>query len=126
MSAFATLTLQNNAAANVVFNPSSIDSVGVATWFTSSAIYDAREKATLSIRLPKNGSSVARVVGKVSIPIMDSVDTTKKVAEAIGTVELVLPKQASETVRLNLRKELDTLLADAVTTAAVQYLESIY
>lgn len=125
MSAFATLTLQNNAAANVVFNPSSI-SDGVASWFNSTSVYDARQKVTLSVKLPKSGSQVARVVGRVTLPIMDSVDTTKKIGEAYANVEFVLPKQMSETQRLDLRKEMDTLIQNAVFTAAIQYLESIY
>lgn len=126
MSAFGTLTLQNNAAANVVFNPASIDSNGVATWFVSNSIYDARTKATMQVLLPKNGSPVARVKQRIAVPIMDTVDATKKVGEAYVAVEFVLPKQATETQRLDLRKLADTLLQNAVTTAAIQNLESIY
>lgn len=126
MSAFATLTLQNNAAANVVFNPQSIDSDGVALWTTSATVYDSKERASLSCRLPKNGSSVVRVTGKVVIPVMDTVDATKKVAELVGECTFLLPKQASETQRLNLRKELDTFIQNAVVTAAVQNFEAIY
>jgi len=126
MSAFGTLTLQNNAAANVVFNPASIDSNGVANWYVTNSIFDARWKATMQVTLPKNGSQVARVKQRVVMPIMDTVDTTKKVGEAYAMVEFVLPKQATETNRLDLRKLIDTLLQNAVTTAAVQNLESIY
>lgn len=126
MSAFASLTLQNNAAANVVFNPQSIDSAGVATWISSDSVYDARKKVTMSVSLPKNGSSVVRVKQKLFAPVMDSIDATKKVAEAYVTIEAVLPKQASETLRLDMRKLADTLLANAVSTAAYQNLEAIY
>lgn len=126
MAAFATLTLQNNAAANVVYNPQAIDSEGVAQWGTTATVFDAREKATLSVRLPKNGSNVVRVTGKLSIPVMDTVDTTKKVSECLGSFELVLPKQATETQRLNLRKQLDTFIANAIVTSAVQSFEGIY
>lgn len=126
MSAFAALTLQNNAAANVVFNPQSIDSDGVATYLTSDAIFDSKKKVTMSVALPKGGSSVARIKQRVMIPIMDTVDTNKKVAEAYVTIEAVIPKLASETARLDLRKLADTLLANAVSTAAYQSLEAIY
>lgn len=127
MSAFATLTLQNNAAANVVFNPQSVDSQGVAKWMTSATSFDGKQAATLSVRLPKNGqSSVVRVQGKVVIPVMDTVDTTKKVAECVGSFEFLLPKQATETQRLDLRKQIDTFIQNAVVTAAVQNLEAIY
>jgi len=57
---------------------------------------------------------------------MDTVDTTKKVAEAYVDVVFVLPKQASETIRLDLRKYADQLLINAVTTAAVQNFEDVY
>lgn len=126
MSAFASLALQNNAAATVTFVPQKIDSNGVAVWMTSNAVYDGKQKATLSVKLPQNGSTVVRVTGKVTLPIMDTVDTTKKVAECVGTFELLLPKQASQTNRLDIRKELDTFLTNAVVTSAVQDFEAIY
>lgn len=126
MSAFASITLQNNAAANVVFTPSSIDRDGVATWYSTASVLDARPRATLSVRNPKNGSSVARVVGKVALPVMDTVDTTKKIAEVLGNFEFVLPKQASQTNRLDIRKLVDTMIQNAVLTAAVQDIEAVY
>lgn len=126
MTAFAALTLQNNAAANVVFNPQSIDGAGVARYMTSESVYDARKVVTMSVQLPKNGSNVVRIKQKVAIPIMDSVDATKKVGEAYVNIESVIPKLASETTRLDLRKFADTLLANAVSTAAFQNLEAIY
>lgn len=126
MSAFAALTLQNNAAANVTFNPQSLDSSGVATYITSDSVFDARKKVTMSVALPKNGSSVIRIKQKVVVPVMDAVDATLKVGEAYCNIEAVIPKQASETVRLDLRKYADTLLQNAVSTAAFQNLEAIY
>lgn len=126
MSAFATLTLQNHAAANVVLTPSNIDPSGVATWYGSANVLDARLRATMSVRNPKGASNVARVAGKVVVPVMDSVDPSKKVAEVLGTFEFVLPKQATETQRLDIRKLLDTMIQNAITTAAVQNVESIY
>lgn len=127
MSAFATLSLQNEAAVAQTFAPAGIDPQGVAKWMTQTeSVFDARRQVTMSVSLPKNGSTVARVKQKVLIPIMDTVDTTKKVAEAYAIVELVLPKVASSTVRLDLRKYADQLLTNAVTTAAVTNFESIY
>jgi hypothetical protein len=89
-------------------------------------VLDAQPKITLSVKRPKNGSSVSRVVGKVAIPIMDTVDTTLKTSEALGTFEFVLPKNSSSTVRLDLRKHIDTMLTNAIITAAVTDIESIY
>lgn len=126
MSAFASLTLQNNAAANVIFNPQSIDSMGVATYLTGDAILDAKSRVTMSVNLPKNGSTVSRVKQKIVVPVMDTVDPSKKVAEAYANIEFVFPKNASETIRLDCRKYAVTLLSSAVTTAAVQGLEAVY
>lgn len=126
MTAFAAITLLNNAAANVVFNPQSIDSSGVAKWLTSDAVYDAKKVVTMSVSLPKGKSTVARVKQKVVIPIMDAIDATKKVGEAYVYIEAVIPKLASETIRLDLRKHADTLLTNAVSTAAYQFLEAQY
>lgn len=127
MSAFATLTLQNNAAANVSFAPTTIDQAGVAKWLSNETVFDGKKAVTMSMSYPKNGgSSVVRIKQKVNVPIMDTVDTSLKVADAYVNIEFVLPKQASETVRLDLRKYADTLLQNAVTTAAVQNFEGIY
>lgn len=125
MSAFATLTLQNNAAANVVFNPANIEN-GIASWYTANSIYDAAWRVTMQVKRPINGSTVARVKQRVSVPVMDAVDTTKKIGEGYVDVEFVLPKVMSETNRLDLRKMVDTLITNAITTAAVQNLEAIY
>lgn len=126
MSAFANLVLQNNAAANVTFTPSLIDSDGVATWYSTGSVLDARPRATLSVRNPKKGSTVARVSGRVAIPVMDAVDPSKKIAEVLGTFEFVLPKQATETQRLDIRKMVDTMVQNAVVTNAVQLIEAVY
>lgn len=126
MAAFATLTLTNNAAANVVFAPSKIDANGVATYYSTASVIDARPSASLAVRVPSKTSNVARVTGKIVVPVMDVVNTSLKIAECIGSFELVLPKVATETQRLDARKLLDTLLQNAISTSAVQYLESVY
>lgn len=127
MTAFASLSLLNNAAVAQSFAPSSIDREGVATWMTvSESSLDARRRASLSVRLPKNGSSVVRVKARVLIPIMDTIDTTKKIAEAYADVSFVLPKQATQTNRLDLRKYTAEIVSNAVMTAAVDTFEAIY
>ena len=126
MSAFALLTLQNNAAANVDFTPVSIDSNGVATWKTGDSVYDAKSTVTMSVTHPKNGSDVVRMKQKVVLPVMDSVDTTLKVADCIVNIDVVLPKRASETNRLDLRKYAEKLIANAISTDAFQKLQGIY
>lgn len=126
MTAFASLTLVNNAAANVTFIPTGIDPKGVATWMTNDAVYDSRRKVTMSVSLPSNSGSVIRVKQKVTVPVMDAIDTTKKVGEAYVYIESVFPKLASQTTRLDLRKFADTLLTNAVSTAAFTDFENIY
>lgn len=126
MSAFASLSLLNNAAVAVPFAPAAIDSQGVATWRSSNSVYDAKLRVTMSVSYPKNGSEVVRVRQRVTIPIMDTVDTTKKLGEAYASVEFVLPKRATQTQRLDLRAHVKDLVANAVTTAAVDSFESIY
>jgi len=125
MTAFASLSLLNNAAVAQTFAAQSL-SGGIAKWMSQESVYDARRQVTMSVSLPKNGSSVARIKQKIMIPIMDSVVTDKKIAEAYIVVEAVLPKQASETVRLDLRKFADQLLVHAASTAAFQNLEDQY
>lgn len=126
MSAFAALVLKNAAAVDVTFNPSSIDAAGVATWVTNASVFDAKERVTMSVSLAKNGSTVSRIKQKVTIPIMDTVDTSLKLAEAYATIEVVIPKSSTSTHRLDLRKHCSTLLDHAVSTAAFTDLESIY
>lgn len=124
MTAFASLSLLNNAATAVVFAPSTKDG-GVATWLAPGAVYDARSKVTMSLSLPKQTTTVVRIKQRVSIPIMDSIDATKKVGEAYVNIEAVIPKNASETTRLDLRKFADQLLMNAVSTAAYQNFENV-
>lgn len=126
MTAFAALSLANNAAVAQSFTPQSIDSAGVARWLDTQSIYDAKKTVTMSVSLPKGKSSVARVKQKIVIPVMDAVDTTKKIGESYAYVELVYAKQASQTDRLDLRAYAKNLLADATTTAASTSLEGIY
>lgn len=126
MSAFAALSLLNEAAVAQTFNPCNIDSAGVAKWLGTETLLDAKKVVTMSVSLPKNGSSVVRVKQRVLVPIMDTVDTTKKIGEAYANVELVIPKFASSTVRLDVRKYADQLLINAVTTASISNFESIY
>lgn len=125
MPAFAALTLKNNAATDVVFSPSNIQN-GITRYTTQDSVYDARSVITTSVTLPKTGGQVARLKQKIVIPVMDAVDATKKIGECFANIDVVFPKQASETQRLNLRAYVKNLTADAVSTAAYQYLEDTY
>lgn len=127
MTAFAAVTLDDSSSASVVFTPSNIDSNGVAHLYSPEVSgFDSRNHLSLGVRLPKTGSSVARVTAKIVVPIMDDTDTTLKVGEVIGTIELVVPKRATETHRKDAAAFLLGFLEDASMVAAVEKLESFY
>lgn len=129
MTAFATITLDDGQSTPVAvdFVPSSIDSNGVAHLYAEETSgLDSRRQISLGIRLPKNGSPVARVTGKVVIPVMDSNDNTIKVGDAIANVEFVIPKTSDEDLRNDLIAFLHNFLEDPSFVAAVGSLESIY
>lgn len=126
MTAFAALVLADRTPANVTFNPAGQSPDGVARFMTNDSVFDAKRVVTMQVSLPKNGSPVARVKQRVTVPIMDAVDTTKKLGEAYINIETVFPKNCSEAVRLDLKAFGQNLLANAVSTAAFQNLEAIY
>lgn len=126
MPAIAAVTLKNNALADVVFSPVGKDSNGVVTWKTSDSIYDAKKTLTHSVSQPKNGSSVVRLKQRIVVPVMNTVVTSQKDGEIVFNIEAVFPKVATETQRLDARKHAETLLGNAITTAAAQFLEGVY
>lgn len=126
MPAIAAVTLTNAATSNIAFNPQGTNSAGVTRWADGKAAYDAKHSLTQQLTLPSGKSSVARLKQKLSIPVMDSVWTTKKVAETIVTIEFVFPKLASQTDRLDAKAYAASLLAHANTVAAVTNLENVY
>lgn len=127
MSAFASLSLKNQAAVEVVYSPADIDPVsGVARWLGAGAVYDARTQVTLSLSYPKGNGSKVRVRGKISVPVMDTVDTTKKVDENIATFEFSLSKKSPLLVRQDLRAALADFCIDTVVVKAIEDFENIY
>lgn len=126
MTAFAALTLQNSVPAAVIFSPVNIDSSGVAKWFSSANVLDAKSVVTLSQTLPKNGSQVARTKLRIAIPTMDTVDSTLKKGDNYVNVEFVTGKLSSSTERLDLRALLVSLLGHAAVTAALTTYEAQY
>lgn len=130
MTAFAVITLDDGADTPVShsFTPSAIDQNGVARLYEldDNVPFDGRNAISLGVKLPKAGSNVARVTAKVVIPVMDGVDPTKKIGEAIGSVEFVLPKSTVLAQRKDLLAFTANFLAEASVVAAVEGLESIY
>lgn len=126
MSAFAALVLTNSAAANVTFNPLTIDSTGIASYATSDAIYDAKSFVSISSKVPNARSTKARFKGKVTVPLMDPVDPTKKIDEAIAAIDIAFPKNMGLTQRLDLKAYVDSLVSNAILTAFATSFEGIY
>lgn len=125
MPAFAVLTLTDSASANIAFNPTAIKD-GVARWLGPETVYDGKKSVSQSVSVPKNGSSVIRVKQRISIPLMDTVDATKKIGEAYVNVEYVMPKQAPLATRLDLKAFLIDLTGESLTTSALTSFESAY
>lgn len=126
MTAFAALSLLNNAAVAQTFSPVNIDSAGVAKWFSNEAILDAKKVVTFSQTLPKNGSPVVRHKMRISIPTMDTIDATKRIGDNYVNIEFVTGKASSSTIRLDLRAYVASLLNNAAVTAALTSLETQY
>jgi hypothetical protein len=127
MTAFAAVTLDDSASAAVVFSPSTIDPNGVAHRYSpETSGFDSRNHLSLGVRLPKNGSAVARVTAKVVVPVMDETDASLKVGDALCNIEFVIPKRGTALNRADLLAYVQEYLADASVIAAVTNLESVY
>lgn len=126
MPAIAALVLADHSAVNVSFAPVAQTQDGVVTYVSNESVYDAKRKITWSVSQPKSGSSVARIKGKIVIPVMDTVDTSKKLGEAVLNVEAILPKISSDTHRLDLKAFAVALLSHAVSTAGFTSYEGVY
>lgn len=127
MSQLATLQLKNQAGVEVNFAVNGVNYTNnVASWSAAGASYDAKTIATFSLVPPTTKSTRARLRLKVTVPIMDAVQTTLKVDELIANVELVLPKTSVLADRQNLRAFIADFLTDAVVVAAVENFEGVY
>lgn len=127
MPAFANIQLKNQAASEVTYTPADIDSAsGVARWLGAGSVFDARTQITSSVSYPKSSGTKVRIKGKISVPLMDTVDTTKKVDEAIASFEIALPKSMALLSRQDLRAALADFITDNVIVKAVEDFESVY
>lgn len=127
MPAFAVLQLKNQAASEVSYQPADIDpATGVARWLGAGAVYDARTQVTSSVVYPKTSGTKVRVKGKISVPLMDPLDATKKIDEAIATIEFAIPKGMALAARQDLRASIADLLIDNTIVKAIEEFESTY
>lgn len=134
MPAFASVTLTDAAAANVVFAPLSLDQNGVgrlagtASHSASAASvsgFAAKRQFTTSVSLPKNGSKVVRVKQKVSIPQFNAASGLKT-GDVIANLEFVIPADADATDIADVLAHSASLLGNALTDAAVNDFENVY
>lgn len=128
MPAFADLKLSaGSPAADVTFNPTVIDSAGVAKWLgVDVSSLDLKPVITMSTNLPKGGSPVVRIKQRILIPIADTVDASKKKSEAYADIQYVIPKDCPLAVRGKLRDFVLALTSHANSIAAVTNFESTY
>jgi len=127
MPAIAALSLSDGTASRS-YVPQSIEG-NLATYTYQPAgttSLDARWKITHSVSLPKAGSVVVRTKSKLVIPVMDTVDTSKKVADIMATVDFVLPTRSLKADRTALWTTLSNLIVNAITTSAVEDFNNVY
>jgi hypothetical protein len=127
MPAFAVLSLKNQAGTEVNYSPADIDpSTSVARYLGAGASFDARNQVTISTSYPKGTSTKVKIKGKIVVPIMDALDSTKKVDENIAQFEFSLSKSSPLLVRQDIRAALADFLTDNVTVTAIENFESVY
>lgn len=127
MAAFATLSLKNQAAVEINYSPADIDQKSnVARWLGAGAVYDARPVVSLSVAYPSGNGTKVKVRGKIVVPIMDTVDTTKKVDEQIAYFEISLSKKSTLLQRQDLRAALADFCIDTTVVKAIEDFESVY
>lgn len=127
MPAFANISLKNQAAVEVVYTPADIDPTSsVARYLGAGASFDARPQVTISTSYPKGNSTKVKVKGKIVFPVMDTLDTTKKVDENIGQFEFSMSKSSALLTRQDLRASLADFLTDPTVVTAVENFESVF
>jgi hypothetical protein len=130
MSAFAALTLKNNANADVVFSPLTINSqTGVASWGTAVAAYDNKSVVTMSSQVPTTKSTKARAKVKVTVPyLVEDVNygNMTKIDDCIIQIDIAIPKNMDSAARADAQAYLKSVVAHAILTAFVTNFEGIY
>lgn len=124
MPAIAALSLKNGAGTAVSFTPMGIDASGVTIFMSSATTFDARNKVTASVTLPRVGSSVSRLKYKVVVPILDAAGV--KTGEIPVEVSAIIPKGASASLANDALAFTKDLLATSAVSAAFASQETFY
>lgn len=137
MSAFAPIYLNDGAIPPVTrnFSPVAIDAAGVAKLVDrSGGVALGFPTMTLSVRAPGKGARNYKVVGKITLPTLESSSSVgpgispapTKAYDHLGTFEFVLPERGTEEERKNILSLIGNMLTDHHVLNAVQLLEPIY
>lgn len=137
MPSNAPIAVQDGASTPVThtFNPSKIDSNGVATFQERvSGVPVGFPTITWSVRAPVNGSTSAtyKVTGRLTQPkVITTTDTSGKSVTSVdyqnlGSIELVFNERSTKQERTDLRVMLSNLLKNAAIVSAVDDLESFW
>lgn len=127
MTAFIATNLTNYAGDTVSFSAGTIDyNTSVATWFHQGASYDASEVMSFSLKVPTSKSSRSRIRAKITVPIMDAVNTTKKVDELIIDCNLSFPKTSTLAQRRDALAYFKSYMATTIMTQAVEANSGVY
>jgi hypothetical protein len=127
MTAIATIVLNDGAATPVAhtFTAAGVKNA-IATWQDVSGGYSVGfPTATMASRPPTKTSKVTKVTGKVVLPITEILAPStipSKAFDLLGTVEFVLPENASVQNRKDLIAYMKNFLASTPFTDAVHNL----
>lgn len=115
MAAAGTVVLKNNADVNVNYSPIVVKTGEYAKYIDrTQGVIALQPTAALAF---SETSTHRKVSGHVMFPVLNA--TTGLVEQDFGKFEYSLMKTHSATDRLDVRKRLAALVADAIVTAAV-------
>lgn len=127
MPNLTTVTIVNDNGDNVAYYPAGINAqTGVALLAAAGAIYDARPKLTVSATPPTGKSTKFKTKLRLSMPHMDTIDTTKRLDESILEVSVSVSKVATLANRRDLRVLASNLLLDTLASGTIDAQEGVW
>jgi hypothetical protein len=130
MTAIAALTIADGQATPVshTFSPVSIDNTGVAKWADRSGGFPAGYPTiTMQVREPRGNSSKYRVSGKVTVPIVETVDGVQTVTNSfVMNFDSSIPASSTQSARDDAYAYLKNFLSTQTVSDAMTDLEAVY
>lgn len=127
MTQFVSLILPDSTPTDKTFAVGSINyGQNLATWILSGASFDASTFLSLSFKPASSNVARTKVRARLVLPIMDAVNTTKKVDEIILEISASIPKTATLQQRKDARVFLRGLQSQSVWTNAIDSFEGVY